>query len=229
MSPPDRTDDEEVDKLDPGIRQMQYDCEENFADGYLHEILSSATELRVLKLGMPQWNEDNYDPVYSRLDWAFGETVYPHLYELSISDCEVDEEYLVDLILRHKATLRRLYLANISLFDLEASWVEVFTRLSYKLPQLRRLRLRGTFYLDGDSEIEFEHAGSESRRIAPYRDALENFILKGGEYPTDDETVLPDQADYPDENYRRPCLRQNNTEPDDPMTDYDLDEFDTRI
>jgi hypothetical protein len=141
----------------------------------------------------------------------------------------VDEEYLVDLILRHKATLRRLYLANISLFDLEASWVEVFTRLSYKLPQLRRLRLRGTFYLDGDSEIEFEHAGSESRRIAPYRDALENFILKGGEYPTDDETVLPYQADYPDENYRRPGLRQNNTEPDDPMTDYDLDEFDTRI
>lgn len=229
MSPPDKNDDEEVDKLDPGIRQMQYDCEENFADGYLHEILSSATELRVLKLGMPQWNEDNYDPVYSRLDWALGETVYPHLYELSISNCEVDEEYLVDLILRHKATLRRLYLANISLFDFEASWVEVFTRISCKLPQLRRLRLRGTFYLDGDSEIEFEHAGSESRRIAPYRDALENFILKGGEYPTDDEDVLPDQADYPDENYRRPGLRQDNTEPDDPMIDYDLDEFDTRI
>jgi hypothetical protein len=208
---------------------MQYDCEENFADGYLHEILSSATELRVLKLGMPQWHEDNYDPVYSRLDWALGETVYPHLYELSISDCEVDEEYLVDLILRHKATLRRLYLANISLFDFEASWAEVFTRISCKLPQLRRLRLRGTFYLDGDSEIEFEHAGSESRRIAPYRDALENFILKGGEYPTDDEDVLPDQADYPDENYRRPGLRQDNTEPDDPMIDCDLDEFDTRI
>lgn len=228
MSPTDENDNEEVDDLDPGVRQMQYDREGNFADGYLHEILSSATELRVLKLGMPQWNEDNYDPVYSRLDWALGETVYPHLYELSISDCEVDEEYLVDLILRHKATLRRLYLANISLFDFEASWVEVFTRISCKLPQLRRLRLRGTFYLDGDSEIEFEHAGFESRRIAPYRDALENF-LEGGEYPTYDEDVLPDQADYPDENYRRPGLRQNNTEPDDPMIDYDLDEFDTRI
>lgn len=47
---------------------MQYDCEENFTDGYLHEILSSATELRVLKLGISPWNEDNYDPVYSQLD-----------------------------------------------------------------------------------------------------------------------------------------------------------------
>ena len=229
MTPPDPREDGEVDELDLGIRQMQFDCEQNFTDGYLHEILSSATELRVLKLGMPQWNADYDDPVYSRLDWALGETVYPHLYELSISDCEVDEEYLVDLILRHKATLRRLYLSNISLFDFEASWVEVFTRISCKLPQLRCLRLRGAFYSNGDSEIGFEEAGCESRRIAPYRDALENFILKGGEYPTDDETILPDQADYPDENYRRPGLRQDNTEPDDPMLDYDSDEFDTRI
>lgn len=68
MSPPDKNDDGEVDDLDPGISQMQYDCEENFADGYLHEILSSATELRVLKLGISPWNEDNYDPVYFQLD-----------------------------------------------------------------------------------------------------------------------------------------------------------------
>jgi hypothetical protein len=229
VAPPDNEDNEEVDDCDLGIRQIQMDSEQNFADGYLHEIISSATELRVLKLGMPQWNEDNYDPVYSRLDWALGETVFPHLYELSISDCEVDEEYLVDLILRHKATLRRLYLCNISLFDFEASWVEVFTRISCQLPQLRRLRLRGKFYLDGDSEIEFEYAGMESRRIAPYRDALENFILEGGEYPTDDEDILPDQADYPDESYRRPGLPQDNTELDDPMVHYDSDEFDTRI
>ncbi|GAB7331703.1 hypothetical protein MBLNU13_g03684t1 [Cladosporium sp. NU13] len=96
-------------------------------------------------------------------------------------------------------------------------------QVSYQLPQLRCLRLRGAFYLDGDSEIEFEHAGCESRRIASYRDAVENFILKGGEYPTDDETVLPDQANYPDENYKGPGLRQDNTEPDDPMLDYDSD------
>ena len=105
----------------------------------------------------------------------------------------------------------------------------MFTRISCQLPQLRRLRLRGAFYLDGDAEIEFEHAGSESRRIAPYRDALENYILEGGEYPTDDEDILPDQADYPDESYERPGLRQDNTEPDDPMRDYVWDEFDTRI
>lgn len=235
MTTPNPTQDDEVDKLHLGITQMQFDCEQNFADGYLHEILSSATELRVLKLGMPQWrpmppwNDGNDDPLYSRLDWALGEIVYPHLYELSISDCEVDEEYLVDLILRHKATLRRLSLSNISLLDFGASWVEIFTRLSCQLPQLRCLKLRGAFYLNGDNEIELEEAGCESPRIAPYREALENFILKGGEYPTDDETILPDEGDYPDENYRRPGLRQDNTEPDDPMLDHDSDEFDTRI
>jgi hypothetical protein len=69
----------------------------------------------------------------------------------------------------------------------------------------------------------------ESRRIAPYRDALENFILEGGEFPTDDEDILPDQADYPDDNYRRPGLPQDNTELDDPMVHYNSDEFDTRI
>jgi hypothetical protein len=99
----------------------------------------------------------------------------------------------------------------------------------WHLPQLRRFRLRGKFYLDGDSEIGFEYAGMESRKIAPYRDALENFILEGGEYPMDDEEILPDQADDPDEIYRRPGLPQDNTELDDPMVHYNSDESDTRI
>lgn len=230
VDPPDEEECDEFDDLDPGIRQIQRRCEQIFEDGHLHDLLSSATELRVLKLGMPHWNpyEDD-EPEYSRLELALGETVYPHLYELSISDCEVDEEYLIALILRHKATLRRLYLFNISLSDDDGSWHEVFDSISCQLPQLRRLRLRGAFYSGNAIEIAFEPAGSESRRIAPYRDALENFILKGGDFPTDNEDILPDQADFPDESYRPPGLRQDNTKPDDPMRDYGYDEFDMRI
>jgi len=58
---------------------------------------------------------------------------------------------------------------------------------------------------------------------------MENFILEGGEFPTDDTSVLPDQADYPDESYRRLGLLQDNIEMDDPMLDYDADEFSMRI
>ena len=231
VDPPDTEECDEIDDLDPGIRPIQRQCGQIFEDGHLHEPLLSATELRVLELEMPHWNphDEGDEPEYSRLDRALGETVYSHLYELSISDCEVDEDYLVDLILRHKATLRRLYLSNISLFDFEASWRDVFHKISGKLPQLRRLRLRGAFYSANEVEIGFEPAGSESHRIAPYRDALENFILNGGDFPTDDDNILPDQADYPDESYRPPGLRQDNTESHDPMRDYGWDEFDMRI
>lgn len=58
---------------------------------------------------------------------------------------------------------------------------------------------------------------------------MENFILEGGEFPIHDTSVLPDQADYPDESYKRPGLPQDNTELDDPMLDYDSDEFSKRI
>ena len=54
-------------------------------------------------------------------------------------------------------------------------------------------------------------------------------FLEGVELPMDDMRILPDQADYPEENYRRPGLPQDNTEPDGPMLDYDSDEFDVRL
>jgi hypothetical protein len=105
----------------------------------------------------------------------------------------------------------------------------VFARISCQLPQLRRIRLRGAFHAESRIEFMFEYAGMESRRVAPHRDAVENFVLKGGDFPEWDRVNLPAQADYPDESYRRPGLPQDNTKPDDPELDYDSDEFSERI
>jgi hypothetical protein len=238
---PEKMEPGEADPRDPEMFSVHVQCDLAFGEGRLHNILSSASDLRVLKLGLPRWpaydeeatmyyhDDDERLERYTRLELALGDITYPKLYELSLSSCGVEAEYLVDLCLRHKATLRRLYLQDISLHEPEAEWRDVLTQLSLQLPQLRRIRLRGTLYVDFEPEMHFEHAGAESRRVAPYRDAVENFVLEGGEFPTDDEEILPDQADYPDENYRRPGLRQDNTEPDDPMLDYDWDEFDSRI
>lgn len=236
--PPEKSE-VDFDASAPDIFSVHEQSDLAFQEGHLHEILSSASDLRVLKLGLPRWSENEEEAIeyygdedeqrFSRLELALRNITYPKLYELSLSDCEVAADYLVELCLRHKATLRRLYLSDISLNDLDDDWRDVFTRLSGQLPQLRRIKLRGNFYIDVQCEIRFEHAGLESRRIAPYRDALENFVLKGGEFPTNDINILPDQANYPDESYRRPGLPEDNTEPDDPELDYDSDEFSIRI
>ena len=120
---------------DPGIFGLRTQCDLAFAAGHLHEILSSARDLRVLKRSLSGWlyPQDIYDELdqrYSRLEFALRDITYPKLYELSLSACEVASEYLVDLCLRHKATLRHLYLCDISLADPDDDWRDVFISIS---------------------------------------------------------------------------------------------------
>lgn len=169
----------------------------------MHDILSTAKDLRVLKSQLPSWHGfQAEEPDYSDLEDCLQDTTWSSLYELSLNGCVVQAQYLIDLCMRHKATLRRLSLSDIVLLDGDdVDWKDVLTSLSGQLPELRKIKLRGAFFLGDEVQLSFEGAGVESRRIAPYRDALENFVVKGGPWPSGDPNVLPDQGDYPDESY----------------------------
>ena len=233
------TDEDERNELDyesdePDYEQMYHQFNE-VLNTHAHEILSAATSLRVLKLQLPRWRyHDHIEDKYGQLEPVLRKITYPHLYELSLSQCEVHADYLIDLCMRHKATLRRLYLKDMLLLDDHSSFREVFTRLSGQLPNLRQVHLRGTFHgdLTPTGELRFQSTGRHIT-IDPFRDALENFIVKGGEYPIDDRVHnrigSPEPVcryDTPYKGWVQSGLPDDDKEPDDPALDYHSDEFD---
>jgi hypothetical protein len=231
---PEEGDEEEPDELEPDYEQVYHHFNE-ILESHAHNILSVASNLRVFKLQLPRWSyHDHIEDMYGQLEPVLRNITYPHLYELSLSQCEVHADYLIDLCMRHKATLRRLYLKDMLLLDDHSSFREVFTRLSGQLPNLRQVHLRGTFHasLTPTGELRFQ---STDRHITidPFRDALENFVVKGGEYPIDnrvfDRTDSPEPVcryDIPHEGWVQSGLPDDDKEPDDPALDYGLDEFD---
>ena len=231
----DEDEDEEPDEHEPDYEQMYHQFHDYFLNGQAQEILSAATNLRVLKLRLPNWRyHDHVEDSYGQLEPTLRDVIYSHLYELSLSQCEVHADYLVDLCMRHKATLRRLSLSDILLLDDHSSFREVFTRLSGQLPELRQVHLRGTFHgdLTPTGEIRFSRTGRHLT-IDPFRDALENFIVKGGEYPINDRDFDGIGSPTPVCRYEiaKKCwvqsgLPDDDKEPDDPALDYDRDEFD---
>jgi hypothetical protein len=230
-------DEEEPDEFEPDYEQVFHQFNENL-NFHAHEILSAASKLRSLKLQLPNWRyHDHIEDTYGQLEPVLRDVTYPNLYELSLSQCEVHADYLIDLCMRHKATLRRLYLKNIMLLDDHSSFREVFTRLSGQLPQLRQVHLRGTFHgdLTPTGELRFQSTGRQIT-IDPFRDALENFIVKGGEYPVDDRDhdrlgssspVL--RYEFPGEGWVQSGLPDDDKEPDDPALDYRTDELDHHL
>ena len=231
---PEEDDEEEPNELEPDYEQMFPQFNE-FLDSHAHEILLAASNLRVLKLQLPRWRyHDHIEDNYAQLEPVLRDVTYPHLYELSLSYCEVHADYLVDLCMRHKATLRRLYLKDILLLDDHITFREVFTRLSGQLPKLRQVHLLGTFHaaLSPAGEFRFQSTGRHLT-IDPFRDALENSIVKGGEYPTDDR--VDDRVGSPSpvhrwetpyEGWVQSGLPDNDKEPDAPALDCRRDEFD---
>ena len=231
---PEEDDEEEPDELEPDYEQVFHQFNENL-NFHAHEILSAASKLRSLKLHLPSWSyHDHIEDKYGQLEPVLRDVTYPHLYELSLSQCEVHADYLIDLCMRHKSTLRRLYLKNILLLDDHSSFREVFTRLSGQLPKLRQCHLHGTFHgsLTPTGELRFQSTGRHMT-IDPFRDALENFIVKGGEYPVDGRAnesygspspVL--RYDTPETGWVQSGLPDDDKEPDDPALDYARDEFD---
>ena len=198
-----------------GPRNAQYVVRMN----HLRELLAEAHELRVLNL-QPALNDVHVRSFGgARLEDAVGDAIYSHLYELSISMCEVETKYLVDLILRHKATLRRLSLCSLHLTTKDQSdWQTIFTMLSAQLPRLHVVKLAGDFLINRLVDFSLD---SDPRTTHSYRDALEDFVLNGGEWPQELSPVM-----RPEGREMLPEIPDDYMQLDDPALDYDSDEFD---
>lgn len=179
------------------------------------ELLAEARDLRVLNLHLPVEYQDDPDKRSgARLDYAIGDVTFAHLYELTMGGCEVEAEFLVDLILRHKATLRRLSLGWVSLINRGVTpWRTVFTRLSGQLPKLYFVSLSGELCENGRKKLTLN---------TYFRRALEEFVMKGGQWPSSRSSANRRSGrsnlllNLPDDNMER----------DDPARHYKRDEFD---
>ena len=149
--------------------------------------------------------------------------------ELGIANAWTSEDEFLDLRLRHKTTLCRISLSDNVLET--GTWDSAFQRLSAKLLNLRRIRLRGHFASDtSGEEFHFDTPGGQSGKIAPLGDAVENHILGEGEWP-DVDTMPWQLGAYPweDPEYVKPGLSDDDPDPTDPALRYECDDFDSHM
>ncbi|KAK5119599.1 hypothetical protein LTR85_007428 [Meristemomyces frigidus] len=157
-----------------GAEAILAEMMECIEDGYLHRMLRSATGLRDLKLHFPAAER------LGNVAWLgeiFQYTTWNKLRKLQLCHVLTVDIDLVALLLRHKKTLQEVDLFYIDLWD--GSWEDLFTQIAGQLPRLRRIRLRGVF-VNEDNVIEFNF---HPAMVTPQRDAIEQFILKGGAWP----------------------------------------------
>lgn len=202
--------------------------------GDVEPVLSIAREVRVLKLQLPfpaHCSHDDVRPPYLFLNRVLDDAFYPHLYELAVGQAVLFPDDLINLLLRHRATLRRLSLSNLMLAN-QDSWMQVFSRPAGQLRNLKAVKLRGNFSDLGGPEFRFEQPGQQPGLIIPARDALENFIVTGRERPDPMDlwagNDLSRHAHVP-EDYTPPGLPDDDMLLDDPASEYEPDEFDNWI
>ena len=206
----------------PVVRLQSFNL---FEKGPVREVLSEARELRALKLEPPEWDPHG-EPEYIRLDYTLRDVQFPHLYELSLSRCAFDGDWLVDFLLQHKATLKRLSMSHMTLAEVRPSWRDIFTRLSCQLPYLYKAKVYGEFHRQYRPPILFDH--KHSGQSMAYNQAMEGFILKGGNYPSEYSTEWRTREPEVDGNDEHPPHGSSgdNTLSDDPALDYESDEYD---
>lgn len=170
--------------IDDMITMVVDDMRETFQTGFLKQVLAGARELGVLKLALPHpglidSNHENPLNGFFSLRKVLDDVTYSHLYETSLSRAKVEPDHLASLLLRHKAALRRLYLADLQLVE-SMSWLDVFAKFTGQLPNLRKVKLRASCTdSEFETEFDFDIPGMESRRIFPARDAVENSSSRG--------------------------------------------------
>lgn len=204
--------------------EIDYDMR-NYQAGRFRAMLTDATNLRVLKLQFPPLRP--YQDSFRAPDLRdlLGDLTFPQLYELAISRSATNSAYLRSVILRHRATLRRLTISRIHLVsnDFEA-FVE---SIAGRLPNLQEVTLRGVS-TPGPWDI-WCCTGSYSFHEYPERSVIrynaENFILRGHAAHDWSNDRRFDKV----EDYVQPCLPDDNPMTDDPRRDYSWDEFDDRI
>jgi hypothetical protein len=152
-----------------------------FETGSVTEMLAEATDLRVLKLRL--WHHRMNDDATADIENALGYLHFTLLQDLTVGDCTVEPQYLVDAILRHKANLRRLSLSRIHLLGRlpGGGWRSTLTAIAGQLPNLQKVRLSG--YLTSMWGFDLNLQCPETR---PQRAEVEDFVLKGGASPWND-------------------------------------------
>jgi hypothetical protein len=214
-------------------------------------VFTEAPELRVLSIRLPhrvlEPNEKTdsgrvLEALYKgiNLHYVFRRMTYHHLYELSLANCSVCGDTFINFILRHKETLRRLSLCNMSLATSQyshyiSSWRNVFTQIAGRLPNVHKVRLRGFFFqrkvLAMDWSMPQTPEASEAKLFCPARDAIERYILMRGAMPwgqivLGEHDMLTPRWELKDGDYVAPGIPDDDRPRDDPARDYEEDEFD---
>ncbi|SMY27483.1 unnamed protein product [Zymoseptoria tritici ST99CH_1A5] len=165
-------------------------------------LLRSATRLERLELELP---EDTRTESNVKLPDVLGDTVWPQLTHLQLSNFLTSPDYLKDLLLRHKSTLLDVSLGAVHLFGDEANWPDTFASFAGKLPMLQRFELSGT--LGQNFEVFHDFGPLRRPQGRQYERQLCRYIIDGGQRcppkPTlpesqdsdeDDETETEDES-----------------------------------
>lgn len=225
---PQELPDPESDRDEEGvvISVVQRQSVSVYEDGNTHEVLAGAGGLRVLKLELPRWNPNDGAPEYVRLDRTLRELHFPHLYELALSQCDVEAIWLVEFLLLHKATLRSLTMSQMSLAEARYSWRDVFSSISCQLPRLQDVHLYGAFHREPHRPVLFD----DKYDVTPmsYNHVIERFILRGGTYTTQRSFLRRTRDSRAGENDNHPPhgVSDDGMAPDEPALDYESDEWD---
>jgi hypothetical protein len=225
---PQELPDPESDRDEEGvvISVVQRQSVSVYEDGNAYEVLAEVGELRVLKLELPRWNPNDGAPEYVRLDRTLRELHFPHLYELALSQCDVEAIWLVEFLLLHKATLRSLTMSQMSLAEARYSWRDVFSSISCQLPRLQEVHLYGAFHREPHQPVLFD----DKYDVTPmsYNHVMERFILRGGTYTTQRSFLRRTRDSRAGENDDHPPhgVSDDGMPPDEPALDYESDEWD---
>jgi hypothetical protein len=212
----------------------------NFQGGRFREMLAVATNLRVLKLHFSPFTFAGERATYQQdylgareiyLKNVLGDLRFPHLYELAISSCGTTSNYLEEVLLRHKDTLRRLTLSHINMVT--EDFRQFFRNIAGQLPELRKVTLHGITDPEPWGPPGRKSTGAEEfldNSLVKYE--LENFVLSGGVPPqwhnhftwVGRQMIVTQKEDY-----LQSGLPEDNIMSDDPKLDYAWDEFDDKF
>lgn len=216
--------DDEDEALDTEEHRETMDLyREMYMDGMLKRMLHSTKNLRILKLHMSTDLSGGGTNYVTHLRDVLPDTVWPNLIELALREMVTSEDGLVSLLIRHKSSLRRLSLSEICVE--EGSCEDVFKRIGGQLTMLRQVRLRSFFSEEYDC-FDVPGVGLPGT-IRPRRDAIENYILKGGDWPNLDDLPALIRTSPPD--YEPPGLPDDDPDPSDPGLNTESDEFDAQM
>lgn len=160
--------------------------------------LSHLHHIEVLKLSGPDpWDcPRNFEILLQHAHWNSVHTIALKCFVFS-------ESVLVDMLLRHSATLQRL--AFIDCYLTSGTWVSAFTRLAGRFTRLKRVRL--DLQLDPEAP-GYPSIGSNGNFTNSLTVKVQDFIMHGGVMPTIPQdpynppifdTIQPDFEDQSDE------------------------------